>query len=389
MSKLIDNFKIQDTEFSGWNHAAQGSTLKIISSPRPYSANFVRNSENFAWLLSEIQNASNPLVIVDKFIFESSLQNEISSGIPVFPIDAIEPNKDIKTVLAICDFFNNSNATKNSMVFVIGGGIVQDLGAYACAMFKRGIPWTYIPTTLLSQSDSCIGGKTAVNHNQTKNILALFSSPRSVQIDINFLKSLSELDYLSGGGEIFKLLLTGGERGLQKFEDNVDGFLKRDQNAILDLISASLSIKKLVIEHDEFELDIRRSMNYGHSIGHAFESLSKYKIPHGVGVTMGVFVENRISLNRGLLNIKEEARIMKAGLRLIPKSMMSILKNLEIEKVLPFLSKDKKVEGSMLKLSTLSAIGFMKFIDLPMDQSGLSEVILATREVVNSVQNEF
>lgn len=378
-----DFFKIQNVEFINWAEGMGEESISVQSSPRQYSVDFISNSSGFSWLNDRIKSQGKPLILADKYVFDAFLSGLNLEGIPTYKFEAIEENKDIQTVLSVCDFLNENQANRGSMLFVIGGGIVQDIGAFAAAMLKRGIPWTYVPTTLLSQGDSCLGGKTAVNHNKTKNLLGLFSAPRKVLIDSTFCKTLDFKDRMSGGGEIFRLLITGGKSGFELLERYVDQFIDGSIDATQKLVAASLQVKKRIVENDEFELDIRRSMNYGHSIGHAIEALSNYQIPHGVGVAIGILVENRIAVNRGMLSRDEEKRMYAVGKKIVPSDTWQIFSGLDISKILPFLASDKKVEGAILKLATLNSIGEMVFVDLSLDEKGLVEVEKAFNEVIH------
>jgi 3-dehydroquinate synthase len=324
-------------------------------------------------------------VLIDRYVKNEVLKTVDFETVPCYEVDATENNKGIDTVLKVCEFLQDNNANRGSMLYVIGGGIIQDLGAFAGAMYKRGIPWTFVPTTLLSQADSCLGGKTAVNHGKTKNVLGLFSAPRQVLIDPKFINTLAYNDQLSGGGEIFRLLITGGVKGFEFFQQNVEAFISGSREATRQLMIGSLSVKKSIVEHDEFEIDIRRSMNYGHSIGHAIEALSKYAIPHGQGVAIGILVENIIAKNRGMLSEKECREMYTTGKKIITAEVWNEFRRLDAFKLLPFLTNDKKAEGSNLKLATLLSIGNMKFIDLPLDETGIAEVSRAMKEVIEGV----
>ncbi len=378
-----DFFKIQNVGFVNWAEGMGRGSISVKSTPRQYSVDFISSANGFSWLNDRIKSHVKPLILADQYVFDTFLSELNIEGIPIYKFEAIEENKDIQTVLRVCDFLNENKANRGSMLFVIGGGIVQDIGAFAAAMLKRGIPWTYVPTTLLSQGDSCLGGKTAVNHNKTKNLLGLFSAPRKVLIDSAFCKTLDFKDRMSGGGEIFRLLITGGEGSFEFLEQHVDQFIEGSTDATQKLVSASLQIKKSIVENDEFELDIRRSMNYGHSIGHAIEALSSFQIPHGVGVAIGILVENRIAVNRSMLSRVEERRMYIVGKKIVPSDAWQIFSRLDISKILPFLASDKKVEGAILKLATLKSIGEMVFVNLPLDEKGLVEVENAFNEVVN------
>ena len=369
------NYIIQDINFTTeLNLDAAG--FKVQSIPRPYNVDFV-TSDNFKWLERAVANESHALVLVDQTV-QKTLLNQLNIPADIcFTVEAVEQNKNIEKVLEVCDWLLTKRANRGSMLFVIGGGIIQDIGACAGAMFKRGVPWTYVPTTLLSQADSCLGGKTAVNHGSSKNVLGLFSAPRRVFIDTEFINTLADDDLLSGLGEIFRLLVTSGSTGLRLMEIYLDEFIAHDPDATKKLISASLSVKQSIVEHDEFELDIRRSMNYGHSIGHALEALTEYKIPHGVGVAIGILVENQIAVNRQMLSAADADRIFELGKKIIPKDHWEIFRQINVDKLLPYLANDKKAVGTNLKLATLESLGEMKFVDLPLTAVGTTEIATA------------
>ncbi len=242
-----------------------------------------------------------------------------------------------------------------------------------------------MPTTLLAQGDSSVGGKTALNHKQTKNLLALFSAPRKIITDTGFLATLPDEDWYSGAGEIFRLCITGGESALVELERLHPALLQHDLERTTDLIRIALIVKKAVVEHDEFELDIRRSMNYGHSFGHALEALANYRISHGVGVTIGILVENEISYLRGVLPAPERMRLLQLGNRLISAGSWNLFRDLRLDGILDLLKRDKKTEGAVLKLATLRCIGKIEFIDLPMDSQGEAEMRAAATSVIEAL----
>jgi len=354
----------------------------VKSQPRTYTVDFIKDSNNFKWLADEISKQSKPLILVDKYVKNTLLSHLNLDQHPCYEVEAVETNKDITNVLEVCDFLNTNGANRGSMLYVIGGGIIQDLGAFAGYMYKRGIPWSFVPTTLLAQADSCLGGKTAVNHNSTKNVLGLFSAPRQVFIDPAFIPTLSFDDRMSGGGEIFRLLVTGGAESFAYFNTHVDDFVRGSTSAVQNLTIGSLSVKQAIVEFDEFELDIRRSMNYGHSIGHAVEALTNYAVPHGQGVAIGILVENRIARNRGMLSVEQDEAIYAAGRKIITEEVWNTFAAIDPKQLLPFLANDKKAVGSVLKLATLQSLGDMRFVDLPLNAEGIAEVEAAIKQVI-------
>jgi 3-dehydroquinate synthase len=256
-------------------------------------------------------------------------------------VEAIEENKNIDTVLRVCEQLLQYEFDRGQTLIVIGGGIVQDIGAYTAKTFKRGIEWVYVPTTLLSQSDSCIGGKTALNFKNYKNQLALFSAPKKVVIDVSFLKTLSERDMISGYGEIAKLFITGGSY----YINNFDAF------DIETTIYHSLSIKKAIVEVDEFEIRERKSLNYGHSFGHAIESVMNYEIPHGEAVLLGIELINRLFTNSSLItDVVERFTSLKR------------LKRIDIDALIRALKTDKKISNGMITFVVTPSVGETVFV---------------------------
>jgi len=360
--------------------------LVIRSVPRPYVVTFRSGASAGERLCEDLLQHANPLLLVDRWVFENYLKQHIDAGaVPTFAVAATESIKSIETVLEIVDFLEKEGASKSSMLFVVGGGIIQDLGAFSAYMYKRGIPWTFVPTTLLSQGDSSVGGKTALNRKKTKNLLALFSAPRHIINDAGFLGTLPYDDWLSGGGEIFRLCITGGEASLREFEKNIGAFIQRDLNATTHLIRVSLAVKKAVVEFDEFELDIRRSMNYGHSFGHAIEALTDYKVVHGAGVALGIIVENEISFRRGILSKLDRDRILNLTNQLLSEEIFKLFRQASMDGILELLKRDKKAEGPILKVATLAQVGRIDFIDLRLDHTGEAEVRDACASVVDAL----
>jgi len=383
---VLSHFKIQEQAFTAETEPGLADGFTVVSSPRPYQVSFRHEGHPGAELIKDLTAHKAPLLLIDKSIHDIYLKTAPElAAIPTFIVNAIEDVKEISTVLDIVDFLEKNRATKTSMLFVVGGGILQDLGAFSGSMYKRGLPWTFVPTTLLAQGDSCVGGKTALNHKRTKNLLALFSAPRRVIIDPGFLETLSRLDILSGAGEIFRLCVTGGQGFLDVFIRELPGFLKGDKAATNRMIATSLSAKKAIVEFDEFELDLRRSMNYGHSFGHALEALTDYKIPHGVGVAIGILVENQIATQRGLLPADQRDLLLGLGRQIIPEESRKVLAETSLDGVIDLLRRDKKAEGTVLKLATLEYIGQMRFIDFSLDDSGEKELRQAVTQVLASL----
>ena len=303
----------------------------------------------------------------------------------IFVIESLEKNKNIKTVNKILDFFIKKKVTKINTIVAIGGGIVQDIAGYSCYVYKRGIPWIYLPTTMLGQTDSCIGGKVALNYKKIKNVMALFSAPRKIFICYEFLNTTSSKDFLSGVGEAFKLHITGGRFFFDEFKKELPELIKKNKKIIKKVILRSLIIKKTVVEADEYEIDIRKSMNFGHSIGHAYEALANYKIPHGLAVGIGICIELFLSRNEKNFSKKMMKNIVDCFLTFFPKEYLYVLKNMNLSKINDVLQQDKKAEGNKVKLAVPINFGNMKFVNLNLNDQNIKKIYNANSRLVSFI----
>ncbi len=382
----MPRFSIQESDFAAPLTLGDGGELVIKSSPRPYGVEFLSHLPLASSIEKAIAAAAHPVILADRRVVDLYLKHSPSlARAPMLTAEATEDFKTIDGVMRLVELLEKSGVTRSSTLFVIGGGIIQDVGAFAGSMYKRGVPWVYVPTTLLSQGDSCIGGKTGLNHRHTKNLLALFSAPRKVLIHTGFLATLPKEEILSGLGETFRLCITGGPEFVGYLEARIEKAIAADTMTLQELIAATLSVKRAVVEHDEFELDIRRSMNLGHSVGHAFEAITDHGIPHGVGVTIGVLVENEISYARNLLSDAERRRMLRLGKPLVPAKARAVLERIDLDGILDILRRDKKTEGTVLKLVVVEKIGQIRFIDLPLQQDTISVLRHALGRVLEAL----
>ena len=289
---------------------------------------------------------SGDFIIIDNY-FKGQINNNINNFI--FYIDAKEDSKNINTVLQIVDYLYENNFNKSNKLLVIGGGITQDIGGFVSGIFKRGINWIYIPTTLLAMTDSCIGGKVGINHH-SKNMLGMFVSPTKVIISQYFLNTLSSDMIISGLGESLKLAIIGGKTETELF---MELYKNKDY---LTIIKQSLVIKKAIIEHDELEKNERRVLNYGHTIGHAIEAMSNFFIPHGIAVLFGMYFINK------LFEIKCLEEMNNYILEMIPKKYFI---KFDGKKIIEHLKKDKKNIGNRICFIVPNTFGDtqIKFVD--------------------------
>jgi 3-dehydroquinate synthase len=217
----------------------------------------------------------------------------------------------------------------------------------------RGVDWIFFPTTLLAQGDSCIGSKTSINFGEYKNQVGGFYPPNKIYIDLNFMNTLSPADLQSGFGEISHYSVVAGEEDFKQYKQNYKNALT-DKSVIKNMISQSLTIKKSYIEIDEFDQNKRQVFNYGHSFGHAIESLTNYTIPHGIAVSFGMDMANFLSVKMKLLKPEIRTEIREL-LEDIWKGFT--INNLDIDKFCEVLAKDKKNIGSELRLILCKGYG--------------------------------
>jgi len=255
---------------------------------------------------------------------------------------AIDANEEVKTLDGVCkviEFLTSNGFKKNSTLWAIGGGVIQDVVSFAASILYRGVSWFFVPTTLLSQCDSCIGSKTSINHNGAKNILGGFHPPSNIFICRKFLNTLPREEILSGVGEMLHYFLLNDDLELA-MEMATDDDLLDNLDKYID---KSLSIKCKMIERDEFDKGPRNVFNYGHTFGHAIEIVSNYAINHGQAVTLGMMIANFISLSRGVINKEKYYR-----LQTILSTIMVDFKIDDMDAYMAVLAKDKKNVGSDL-----------------------------------------
>lgn len=316
----------------------------IKSSTKDYQVNIYNNFDK----AKSIEVDKDTFVVIDKILY-GLYEKELFSGIPedqLYIIEAIEENKTVETALAICEIMTNIPAKRNAKLISFGGGIVQDVTGFVANILYRGIHWTFYPTTLLAACDSCIGGKTSLNYKSFKNLLGTFYPPDEINICTPFFKTLSERDFQSGLGEVVKFNVMFGEQGIVNMENNIDALLRREDDKLEEFVESSLAFKKDFIEEDEFDRGVRIHLNFAHTFGHAFETMSHYAIPHGTAVAMGTIVANRISLSRGWLTEDKVLRVERILWKIIHIDAKHI--QVDMDEVISAIHKDKKQVGKEL-----------------------------------------
>jgi len=274
------------------------SSLSIKSSIRNYEVFFSKSI--FEPLKHELK--SDDIIIMDKNVYaylNEDIQPLITTNNHIL-IDATENQKSYTALTPIIEELIESGFRKNNRLIAIGGGITQDITAFISSIMYRGVEWLFFPTTLLAQADSCIGGKTSINIGDYKNQLGNFYPPQKIFIIPEFVKTLPELDFKSGMGEMLHFYLVSGENDFNFYRASYENAFANDK-VLLKLIRRNLEIKKGFIERDEFDRGERLLLNYGHSFGHAIESMTDYSVPHGIAVSYGMDIANFVSVKMGFL----------------------------------------------------------------------------------------
>jgi 3-dehydroquinate synthase len=348
---MIKEFKIEGKRLRFKTENLYRNKFIVKSIPQDYKVEFKNKVSDLEIYYNEnFKNPNSRFVIWDKNILNLYGDDLIVLKNNQFILKAIESNKNSQSVFKIIDFLQAINFTKKETIISVGGGITQDVTAFTRSIFKRGLNWSFVPTTLLSMADSCIGAKTALNYKSVKNQLALFSAPKEVLICTDFLKTLSAKDIQSGYGEILKLVIIGGEYAINEFI-KISNSKEPELKKINKLIKLSLQIKKVIIEKDEFEFDLRRSLNYGHTIGHAIEPVLNYKIPHGIAVSIGMIIENNLAVKFGLLDSKICLRYNQLIAKYISADFWNMLNGVDFREVYLNILQDKKTLNKIVNFA--------------------------------------
>ena len=329
------------------------SSFAIKSSIRDYEVFFSQSV--LESLNSELQ--PDDVIFVDGNVFDhlnENVQQLITANKHTF-IDATEEQKSYAALTPLIEQLIENRFRKNNRLIAIGGGITQDMTAFIASMMYRGVEWVFFPTTLLAQADSCIGGKTSINIGKYKNQLGNFYPPQKIFIISEFLKSLTELDFKSGMGEMLHFYLVSGQKDFAFYQKNYEKVFTDDE-ALIAIIRKNLEIKKGFIERDEFDRGERQLLNYGHSFGHSIESLTNYAIPHGIAVSYGMDMANFISVKLGFMEDTVRQKVRPQLEKIWAGTSIKDISVVDFEKAL---SRDKKNIGNTYQLILTKGIGDM------------------------------
>lgn len=285
---------------------------------------------------------------VARHYLPETLRSLQSAGFEPTPIVLVpgEPTKTLSTVGTILDVLAKKKFERTSVLIALGGGVIGDLTGFAAAIYQRGIPFVQVPTTLVAQVDSSVGGKTGVDHRLGKNLIGAFHQPRAVFIDPVTLRTLPRREWVAGLAEVMKYGIIADETFFAFLEQSLAALLQLDEETVLRVIARSCEIKAQVVAEDERESNRRRILNYGHTIGHALESLAGYRgMIHGEAVGIGLVQEADLAHHLGLCEREVVERIRS----LVGRAGLSeAVPRVSFQSLWAAMQHDKKVVGGQV-----------------------------------------
>ena len=291
-----------------------------------------------------------------------------------FEMEDGEEFKSLESYQLVIDFLIGKRFDRELNLVALGGGVVGDLCGFVSATYLRGVNFIQIPTTLLAQVDSSVGGKTGVNHPSGKNLIGSFYQPSLVVIDPEVLKSLPKREYLAGLAEVVKYGLIYDEIFFSWIESNSGALVSGEIEQISEAISRSCEIKSKIVAIDERESGLRAILNFGHTFGHAIETVSGYGTwLHGEAVSIGMAMACSISVKLGMLDQQTEKRIVAVLKSLELPTNASNLNSEDIERLIDTIKLDKKVKDGLMRFILISAIGEVS-IESEVPEQNIEEV---------------
>ena len=311
-------------------------------------------------LSSAIKSYNKILIVTDdglpkKYLAEIKKLIPKSKKVYVYSLPAGEKSKSLKSFNLILENLASLKFDRTDCLIALGGGMVGDITGFVASSYLRGIDFIQIPTTLLSQVDSSVGGKTAINISQGKNLVGAFYNPKKVFISLSYLQTLSEKEYRSGLGEVVKYAFILNKRLHRILKSNSNLVLSRNLKVLEEVVYESIKTKSKIVTKDEKENGVRALLNFGHTFGHAIEAKNNYKgVSHGEAVVLGMIIASEISYLENYITKKELEEIKNLITSL---GLSSNYKKYKYADLKPYLMNDKKVSKGKLNLILLNKIG--------------------------------
>lgn len=312
-------------------------------------AGFVKNINLKTCIITD----TNTEKLFGQKVLDALKTEGIDAGIVSFK--AGEKSKSRETKAAIEDKLIEKGFGRDTVIIALGGGVVGDLAGFIAATYNRGVAYIQVPTTLLAMADSSIGGKTGIDTKHCKNLIGAFWQPKAVYSDIDFLETLPEKEISSGLAESIKHAMIKDKALFEYLEKNMEKVLGKEKDALIETVTRCAAVKAGIVMKDEREGMLRKALNYGHTIGHAVEQLSDYKLSHGEAISIGMAVEAKISENAGLMN-KSDAERQN---RLLQKAKLPVKvpQGMKTDDIIAKTQLDKKARNQKAEYVLLSGIG--------------------------------
>lgn len=364
--------------------------MPVLLNKKPcYDIVFSQSFDGFAEELAEFGTESRKICIVTDSrvngLYSDVLKEKIEEKckkIVKFVFPEGEQNKNLETVKELYKFLIEEGFDRKDMLIALGGGVVGDLTGYAAATYLRGIDYIQIPTTLLAQTDSSIGGKTGVDFDGYKNMVGAFKMPKLVYMNLAVLQTLEGRQFFAGFAEVMKHGIIKDALFYEWLIENMYEICERDLDVLEEMVMRSCSVKKLVVEKDPTEQGERAILNLGHTIGHAIEKAKEFELYHGECVALGIIAAAYISWKKEMLSLEEYYEIRDM---FVPFYLPISVDGIKPEEIVRLTKSDKKMEGGKIKFILLKKIG-KAVIDTTVTDE---EILAAVNEIYFSEEDAY
>jgi 3-dehydroquinate synthase len=338
--------------------------IDVTTPSRAYTVTIEDNAiERLGAILDEVDAPARRFVVSSPLVWRlhgATLARSFESEPPILVPDG-ERHKQLPTVVRIYDALVRANADRASTLVTFGGGVIGDMAGFAAATYLRGIALVHVPTTLLAQVDSAIGGKVGVNHPLGKNLIGAFYQPHAVVVDPTVLSTLPRREFRAGLYEVVKYGVTSSAALFDRVTRDRTAIFAREPEALTPVIAESCGIKARVVSADEREAGLRRILNFGHTAGHAIEAVTKYRrYRHGEAVAYGMLVAAELASARGAFSERDKQALadLIAGLGPLPA-----INDVSTVQILEAVRRDKKVVSGRLHFVLPTGIGSTAIVD--------------------------
>lgn len=363
------------------------NTITVNYDKKPcYDIIITDSFETLAGKVSELGFENRKIAVITdtnvKDLYAEEVKNclsEVSDKVFVYAIPAGESNKNLDEINKVYDFLVENHFDRHDLLIALGGGVVGDMTGFVAATYLRGVAFVQIPTTLLAQADSSIGGKTGVDYKGYKNMVGAFYMPKLVYMNITTLKSLDERQYASGFAEIMKHGLIKDQDFYTWLIENMYEISDREPETLAEMITTSCGIKKAVVEKDPTEKADRVLLNFGHTLGHAIEKAKNFELLHGECVALGCVAAAFISWKKEMISMEEYYEIRDM---FVPFNLPISIEDLDPKEVIKLSKSDKKADSDKVRFILLKKIG-----KAVVDMTVTDEEMLAALDEIIYIEN--